>query len=361
MKKIFFSCGLVLLSTSALAQSSVTLYGSLDMGVDINTNSKGSHLVQAVAGKRQPDRFGFLIREDLGGGTAAVARLESGFLTGTGASISPTSFFNRYAYVGLTNHSYGTVTMGNIPDYVYEYIGALNNAVPGISSFYTTGNLDGLANTRALNNSVKYESPNYYGFQFGLMNAFGNQAGDFSSGRQYSIGAKYWHGPVKASIAYSMSHNRTADLFGIFGVTSVLGQKLGAGVLFNADRYSTLAIAGSYQIGRFLPHLTYTDVKLTNSEGSVRERNYQGGVNMDLTGTHEYILGLSYNRSIFQDLTFNQYNVFLDWYLSKSTELYAGVGLERASGPNAHAAQFGYQVSTSDSQTIGRVGIHHLF
>ncbi|MEC5403956.1 porin [Paraburkholderia sp. MPAMCS5] len=350
-----------MLSTSCFAQSSVTLYGSLDMGVDFNTNSKGQHLIQEVAGKRQPDRFGFLIREDIGGGTAAIARLESGFLTGTGASISPTSFFNRYAYVGLTNASYGTLTMGNIPDYVYEYIGALNNAVPGISSFYTTGNLDGLANTHAMNNAIKYDSPVYYGFQFGAMNAFGNQAGDFSSGRQYSIGAKYWHGPAKVGIAYSVSHNRTADLFGIFGESSVLGQKLGTGVLFNADKYSTLAIAGSYQIGRFLPHLTYTDVKLANSRGSVRERNYQGGVNIDLTGTHEYIFGLSYNRSIFQDLTFNQYNAFLDWYLSKRTELYAGVGLERASGPSAHAAQFGYQVSTSNSQTIGRVGIHHLF
>ncbi len=52
--------------------------------------------------------------------------------------------------------------------------------MPGISSFYTVGNLDGLANTHALVNSVKYDTPDFYGFRAGVMNSFGGQAGDFS-------------------------------------------------------------------------------------------------------------------------------------------------------------------------------------
>jgi len=345
----------------AFAQSSVTLYGSVDVGVDFVTNSRGAHLYQESAGKRTPDRFGFLIKEDIGGGNTVFARLESGFLTNTGAQINPTSFFNRDAYVGITNDRFGSLSLGHIPDYVYEYVGGLNNSVPGISSFYTVGNLDGLANTHALDNSVKYETIDYRGFQAGVMNSFGNQT-NFSDGRQYSIGARYQNGIVKLGAAYSMSHDRTADLFGIFGVTSVLGQTLKQGTQFNAERYSTIAVGGSVAVGDFIPHATFTDVKLENQQGSVTERNYQVGVNIDLSGGKRfYVLGISYNRSMFEGLTYNQYNLFLTHYLSKRTQIYAGVGLQRASGTGAKAEQFGYQPSSSSAQTVGRIGLNQMF
>lgn len=61
------------------AQSSVTLYGSIDVGVDFVSNTQGKQLFQESSGKRQPDRWGLLIKEDLGGGNTAFARLESGF------------------------------------------------------------------------------------------------------------------------------------------------------------------------------------------------------------------------------------------------------------------------------------------
>jgi len=298
----------------------------------------------------------------LGGGNSVIARLESGFLTTTGAQINPTSFFNRLAEVSLQNNYLGTLSVGNIPDYIYEYVGALNNAVPGISSFYTVGNLDGLANTHALVNSIKYDTPDFYGFRAGVMNSFGGEAGDFSAGRQYSIGAQFVRvNQVKFGVAYTMSHDRTADVFGIFGVSSLLGQTLRAGTLFNAARYSTFAAGGSVVIGAFTPHLTFTDVKLADLQGSKTERNYQAGVNIDLTGERLYLLGISYNRSLFEDLAFNQYNLFVTYYLSKSTQVYAGAGLQRASGPQAQAEQFGYLPSSTGSQTVARIGINHLF
>ncbi|HEY1609635.1 MAG TPA: porin, partial [Paraburkholderia sp.] len=180
-----------LLSSPVWAQSSVTLYGSIDVGVDYISNAAGNRQFQESAGKRQPDRWGLLVKEDLGGGNTAFARLEAGFLTNTGAQINPTSFFNRDAYVGLSNDHWGTLSLGNINDYIYEYVGRLNNSIPGISSFYSPGNFDGLANNHAMNNSVRYETINYHGFQAGVMNSFGGQAGDFSAGRQYSIGGQY--------------------------------------------------------------------------------------------------------------------------------------------------------------------------
>lgn len=67
-------CAFVL-GSPAFAQSSVTLYGSVDVGVDLVSNSRGAHLYQESAGKRTPDRFGFLIKEDIGGGNTVFARL----------------------------------------------------------------------------------------------------------------------------------------------------------------------------------------------------------------------------------------------------------------------------------------------
>ena len=348
-----------LLSCPVWAQSSVTLYGSIDAGVDYVSNSKGHSLVQESAGKRQPDRWGLLVKESLGDGYAAFARLESGFLTNTGAQINPTSFFNRDAYVGLSSDRWGSLSIGNINDYVYQYVGRLNNSIPGISSFYTPGNLDGLANTHAMNNAVKYETINYHGFQAGVMNGFGNQAGDFSEGRQYSIGAQYANGIVKVGAAYTMSHNRTADIFSTFSLTSLLGQTLKAGTMFNADRYSTLAVGAQVKLGVFAPHATYTGVKLEDSQGSAKLNNYQAGVDINLSPYS--VLALSYGHSTFEGLAINQYNLFATHYLSKSTQVYAGVGLMRASGPGARAAQFGYQASSDGSQTVARIGVNHMF
>jgi predicted porin len=90
--------------------------------------------------------------------------------------------------------------------------------------------------------------------------------------------------------------------------------------------------------------------------------NYQAGVDIDLSrGKNFYILALSWGHSTFQGLGINQYNAFLTNYLSKSTQIYAGVGLQRASGPGARAAQFGYQPSSNGSQTVARIGINHMF
>lgn len=353
---------MALASCGAFAQSSVTLYGSIDTGLDYVSNSGGKHLFQESAGKRQPDRFGFLMKEAIGGGNTIFANLESGFVSTTGAQINPTSFFNRDALVGLSNPAYGSLSLGHMPDFMYTYLGRIDNAVPGISSFYSPGNLDGLANTHANDNTVKYLTPTFYGLQLGAMNSFGGTAGNFSNGRQYSFGASYAGGPVKAGLAYSMSHNRTADLRGTFGVTSVLGQNIAQGTMFNASRYRTYGGAVSFTYGIFVPHLTITDVNIANSQGSVSERNYQAGVNIDVSGgKHTHILGVSYSHSTFQEMAFNQYNLFLTDYLSKSTQIYAGAGYQRASGAGARAEQFGYVQSSNGSQLVARIGLNHMF
>ena len=70
------------LSASAYAQSSVTLYGILDTGVEYvsHANAAGDHVVRmpGITGEI-PSRWGLRGAEDLGGGYKAVFALESGF------------------------------------------------------------------------------------------------------------------------------------------------------------------------------------------------------------------------------------------------------------------------------------------
>jgi predicted porin len=346
------------------SQTNFQIYGSIDEGLDYVSNVAGKHLVAVDSGKRSPDRFGFRGTEDLGGGRKAFFRLETGFNSDTGTQANPTKLFNRYATVGISDSNLGFLTLGHMPDFAYDYVGALNNSVPGISWSYSPGNLDNLANVFGTDNAVRYETPEIGGLQVGVMNGFGEDPNNFSRSRQYSTGFRYAHGPFRLGGSYSMYHNRTADLKTIFGVTSVLGQSLAASP-FNADRFSTATLGGSYQIGIFIPHATATQVKLENNQGAVFERNLQAGVNIDLSGGRKRrILGLSMAHSTFMDKTYNQYNLFASQYLSLfalNTQIYAGASYIHASGPGAVAGAFGFGASNTQSQTLARAGLQVQF
>jgi predicted porin len=351
-----------LAATGAYAQTAVTIYGSIDGGIDYVSNVKGNSLWAVNSGKRTPDRIGFRGSEDLGDGLSATFQMETGFNSDTGAQSNPTKLFNRYSTVGLADKSIGNVRLGHMPDFIYDYVGSITNSVPGLSSSYSPGNLDGLANVYQIDNAVRLESIDMKGLQIGAMGGFGEVAGSFSTGMQYGVGAKYENGPLRLAAGYTMSHNRTADLRTTFSVNSVLGQNLSTGAMFAADRYSTTALAGQYKIGNFVPHATITRVLLENAFGSVSERNYELGVNIDTSGGKKAdILGISVARSTFTQLTFNQLNLFFTHYASPTTQLYVGGAVQRASGAGAVAEFFGYTASSTQSQMLMRAGVQHSF
>ena len=71
-------------ASGAWAQSSVTLYGSLDAGIAYISNSGGHAKWMEEQGNMQPDRWGIRAVEDLGGGLQSIVVLENGFYTNTG-------------------------------------------------------------------------------------------------------------------------------------------------------------------------------------------------------------------------------------------------------------------------------------
>src|SRR5262245_13329005 len=89
-----------LASTSAFAQSSGTLYGVADVGVEYRTKpvENGAGVVQMQSGNLSGSRWGLRGTEELGGGLKSVFTLESGFSIDTGASADNGRLFNRQAY-----------------------------------------------------------------------------------------------------------------------------------------------------------------------------------------------------------------------------------------------------------------------
>ena len=135
-----------LASGTALAQSSVTIYGNIDVSFDHIKKDAGAAnytaLVgatgnAAINGKQSINRvgpdmssqssLGFKGVEDLGGGLKAKFQLEAAVAADTGASASG-RFFDRAAWVGLASAEAGELRIGRqdslIGAQIAEVIGA---------------------------------------------------------------------------------------------------------------------------------------------------------------------------------------------------------------------------------------------
>ena len=104
---------LAMAAGSACAQSSITLFGTMDAGVTYVSNEKGHSAVILSNGNNIPNFWGLKGSEDLGGGTKAVFLLMDQYNLGTGAIIGNSSGLGaRNAYVGLSNYRWGSLTAG---------------------------------------------------------------------------------------------------------------------------------------------------------------------------------------------------------------------------------------------------------
>jgi predicted porin len=87
-------------TTSAHAQSSVTLYGLIDTSLVYSNSQKGHSNLQMSSGTLSGSRWGLRGQEDLGGGLSALFVLENGFSSTAGTLGQNGREFGRAAYVG---------------------------------------------------------------------------------------------------------------------------------------------------------------------------------------------------------------------------------------------------------------------
>ncbi|NKJ49124.1 porin [Burkholderia sp. SG-MS1] len=197
--------GILGFSSFANAQSSVTLYGSVDVGVYYQNRSVGNQgkLFTLVDSGSTSNRWGLLGTEDLGGGLHAGFRLESGFLATTGAlGHGNGNFFGRQAYVSVDGN-FGSVTAGL--QYSPFYLVVADNDPQGNANQGASPvpYLSNLGKAGVYTSSVAtYTTPVIYGFSGSLMFGPGGVAGNFNSGKQISASARYANHGLSASIAY---------------------------------------------------------------------------------------------------------------------------------------------------------------
>jgi predicted porin len=246
------------LPLAAQAQTSVTVYGKLYPQINSMRLSGGTAPGTAVSSLTTPlaataagasaragrnvllmesanSRIGFRGTEDLGAGLKAIFQLEGSFGVDTGALNTANTLFDQDTFVGL-NGGFGTVKLGNM-DSVYKSLGDRLSFPRGLAS----GNIVSLSYILSrqgfglgtsnrgrfherMNNNIRYESPDFGGFQ-GMANyALGETVGDFRSNSAFALGGKYEGGPFYVALA----HETHRDWFGASNNLGVAAAALAA-------------------------------------------------------------------------------------------------------------------------------------
>jgi len=205
---------LAFLAPPALAQSSITIYGVVDLGIVADRDS-GQHITRVDSGNQTASRLGFTGEQDLGGGLKANFMIESQIEADTGSSSFAGRPFGSQTWVGLSGRL-GSIKVGRM---FTPYFGAIatndpfDAKGPGESTrlFQDSG--------VRMDNTVKYSLPSSLGGFYGdLAYGAGEVSGNAAALRQISMDAGFREGPLNVQLAY---HN-TNDANGVLAVRSAM-------------------------------------------------------------------------------------------------------------------------------------------
>lgn len=193
----------LLCAGSAMAQSSVTIYGVIDtyMGYT-NATGKGS-VVSMDSGGYQASRVGFRGTEDLGGGLRANFQLENGFASDTGGMADSTRLFNRQSWIGLGG-GFGEVRLGRQNSPGFLMIARLD-AFAGATYASLLNNVS--AYTPRYDNVIGYISPSMRGVKLQAYYGMGEQVSPKNGLSTYMLAAEYESGPLYLGVSSSMQNS----------------------------------------------------------------------------------------------------------------------------------------------------------
>ena len=365
----------------AHAQSSVTLYGVIDEGFDYTNNVNGNKAYEMQSGYAQGSRWGLKGGEDLGGGVKAIFTLENGFNLNNGRLGQGGLEFGRQAFVGISDATYGTVTLGRQYDSVVDFLAqtTANGNWAGYLFAHPYDN-DNTDNSFRVNNTVKYTSPTWAGFQFGGMYGFSNVAGGFANNRLMSLGAQYTYGGLLIAAAYLNSDNPSGTTSGAIPTTdqNFLAQRLrvfGAGINYTVGN-ATVGFAYTNTNLSDPTSTTYITGSIVPAGGSISSLKFN---NFEINGKYQFtpafFVGAQYVYTRATDNAstgtshpnYQSAGLMADYLLSKRTDVYAqaafqsvggdstGTALDQAYVPGAADA------SSTSKQVVVRLAIRHAF
>ena len=387
-KQAVLLVSLGVLASAAHAQSSVTLYGIIDVGLLYANNAvtagKGGQQYSLASGNLQGSRFGLRGSEDLGGGLNALFVLENGFTVNNGKLAQGGDLFGRQAYVGLSSQQFGMLTFGRQYDSVVDYTGPFIAGAQW-ASYYGShpGDLDNMLNTQRVNNAIKYTSNTYGGFKFGGLYSLGGAAGDFTKNQIWSLGASYSAGSFQAGVGYLNVRDPNFSFFGNNSSSSTTGSNMSGSNVYSgyasARTQQVIAAGMSYVFGSATVGATYSNTQFKDL-GALAGLPAVGGVggtakfhnaeiNFKYQITPTLLAGVAYDYTKgygVNDAKYNQVSAGLDYFLSKRTDLYLAGVYQHASGKDStgHAAVANISSispSSTSNQVVATVGIRHKF
>lgn len=316
-------------SGSALAQSSVNIFGRIDVGY------KWSNLdqprVSQGSGQSTGSRIGWRGIEDLGDGTKAGFVLEAGFNTDTGASSANGGLGGRQAYLSLEHADRGTLRLGR--QYTILHDLADIYAALGTSS-YALGTAGYVINDDQLrlNNALTYFSPDFSGlsfrFQLGTKETDSNGAHTNAStaaltGKSrphYSGGLNYTSGPLSLALAVSKNYGNDRNL--------------------DLNNEVLTQIAGSYDLGvaKLFAQAEHDGTKaghgVAGSSSFGKKRAFTAGVRVPAGAwLFKASVGRAQNANRYTSATVRgavtQFALAADYSFSKRTKFYVGAGVLR--------------------------------
>lgn len=346
MKKALLLLPLLGAASATHAQSSVTLQGTVDLGVAYVKGSETSR-TQLISGGNTTSKLIFRGVEDLGGGLYALFWLESGFTADNGAFQATNTnnqpsgataagglTFNRRSIVGIGG-GWGEIHLGRDLSPNYE---------PYSSKFDPFGLAAGVAlnytgsiapNQIRASNDIAYITPKFLGgFSLNVQHWFGentSQSRAPDDGNGEGVRLSYDNGPLSAAVVFMRTQYATGDAL-----------------------YRT--VAGAYDFGP--ARLTFIGTK--NTQGSLRESGWLLGVTVPVGATS---LKAAYS-TLGVDRPGNPEGKKLSlgavYNLSKRTAVYSTVAAIRNSG-GANYAITGATTAANRSSSGAEVGIRHNF
>lgn len=322
----------------ASAQTSVTVYGVLDMAIQHENNGVNSKTA-LDSGIQSGSRLGFKGVEDLGGGMNAHFVLEMGVNADNGTSAQGGLTFGRQAYVGLGGN-FGNLNMGRQYSPIFNSAASVDpwgvgiiGATAGVGTS-ATGILGMFGTPFRTNNTINYTTNNLSGFTGSLAYSFGEQAGDNTAGRQMGLSGSYANGPVLVTAAYHKANDTTA---------ATKATKLGF-------------VGGSYDFKVAKLAAAYGTNKV---DAGADNRTWMLGATVPVGPATNILASYARNndRSVADGAT-NQIALGFTYSLSKRTNFYGSVS---RTANDAGVSGGGLSVAKGDTDKMYNVGIRHTF
>jgi predicted porin len=338
MKKTFgVLATLTLAAAGACAQSSVTVYGRIDLGLVLDSGSAAGKSVRLSNGVTGGSRLGFKGTEDLGGDTKVFFQLETGLcpdsasstgspgtVSASGTVVGPNfctggNFMGRQAHGDLIG-SFGTISAGR------QYSLGFNNLATiepfGAAWAGNSINTDGAGNYLVdasgirLNNSVTYTTPSFSHVTASVEIALGETTGNWQASRETGAAVIYASGPAYFGVSY-------------YDVNNANGQ--------GTARRNVLA-GGTYDFG--VAKIRALVQKVTGDPTGAPSQdilNLLGGVTVPVAGGYFMSDYIHHSDRTALNRDANQWSVAYQYLLSKRTSLYiAYAAIKNHNGANFH-------------------------